>query len=149
MAIDLALARVQLKADNEDIEDALITGIIASAQSICEGYCNRKFYESEDDRSADFTQALADRTALITARDALLEPIEDDSELCGLIWDRYREDLGRVKQRCNGVVIDDTIIAAMLWTMGALYFDRADDGKPPEKAQRILQPYLWIGDLSE
>lgn len=151
--IDLELAREHLKADEEDVEDDLIEQYIASAVSACEGYCNRKFYNDETARAADYTVALADMQTAITARDTALAAATND-EVKNIINNDYIAKRGSVLARCNGVVIDDAIIAAILRMLGHFYKNRqevvvsqASATQLPAGAQRILQPYLWIGDL--
>lgn len=152
--IDMALARVHLKADNEDIENDLIAQYIASAKTICEGYCNRKFYETTEARTADRITALVDLELARDVRDAELDLTEDCEER-SLATSTYIQALGNVRARINGVVVDDAIRAAMLMTLGHLYKNRQDvvagqysgATQMPVGAQRILQPYLWIGDL--
>ena len=153
MIIDIDTATDYLKADSDD-ED-LITAMIAGAQSICQGYCNRVFYATQDDANADFTQALLDQTAQKASYKALLAGTTDTDQK-SLITNHYIEVFGRIKQRVNGVVIDDTITAAMLLTLGHLYANREDNVasgnnvvQVPVGAQRILQPYLWIGDIAD
>ncbi len=152
--IDLELAREHLKADEEGVEDDLIEQYIASAVSACEGYCNRKFYNDETARAADYTVALADMQTAITARDTALAAATND-EVKNIVNNDYIAKRGSVLARCNGVVIDDTIIAAILLMLGHFYKNRQEvvvsqnNATPlPAGAQRILQPYLWIGDLA-
>src|SRR5690606_28478897 len=59
LEIDIALVRQHLKADDEDVETELIEQYISSAVTICESYCNRKFYQDADALAADRTVALA------------------------------------------------------------------------------------------
>ena len=152
--IDLDLAREHLKADNEDVEDDLIQQYIASAQSACEGYCNRKFYVDETARAADYIVALAELEAAKEARDTALEDTED-CDVQGVINNKWLQARGNCLARCNGVVIDSTITAAMLLMLGHFYRNRQEvvagqysgATQIPAGAKRILEPYLWIGDL--
>lgn len=152
--IDLDLARQHLKADPEDIEDDLIEQYIASAKSACEGYCNRKFYESETARAADYTLALAELEVAKEARDTALAA-SDDCDVQNIVNNAWISARGNCLARCNGVVIDDTITAAMLMMLGHFYRNREEvvvgqysgATQLPAGAKRILEPYLWIGDL--
>lgn len=154
--IDIDAARAFLKADGDD--DDLIQTQIPSAQSICEGYCNRVFYDTQAEADTDFTQALTDRTTQLAARATALASVtgtdQDSEDTRRMIRGRYIQVLGDIKKRINGIVIDDAINAAILIMLGHLYVNREDNivsgnnaVQLPVGAQRILQPKLWIGDL--
>ena len=151
--IDLAFALVYLKADPGP-EDDLITGLIESARIMCQDYCNRVFYDTQDQADADFTVALADRANAFTTRTTLLAANEHDARTQDLINDRYIQTLGNITKRINGIVLDDAIKAAQLLTLGHLYINREDNVSTGNNvvalsvgAQRILQSKLWIGNL--
>lgn len=154
--IEHQLVMQHLKADPEDIEFELIEQYVASAVSICEGYCNRKFYATNTARIADRILALADLEMARDQRDTDLEVAGNDGDMWRMTMDGYIQALGNVRARYNGVLVDDTIRAAILLTVGHLYRNRQDvvmgqQGNAqmlPVGAQRILQPYLWIGDLA-
>lgn len=146
MNVSLDLVRAHLKTDMEDVELPLIKQYMTSAQTLCENCCNRKFYDSSTSRAADFPVALAEKVSLATARDTLLGVTTDDYSIAA-IWDHYRHDMSEVTKRINGIVVDDAIVAAVLMTVGYLYVNRSAN-EPPEAAKRILEPYLWIGDLA-
>lgn len=146
MTIDLDTARKVLKADGDD--DALITRYLAGARAICEGFCNRKFYDTQEESDADFTLALADLEAAELARTTALDAASETGGARTAITNRYVQVIGTIKGRINGIVVDDLIEAAILITLGHLYFNREDAPQVPQRAQRILQPRLWIGDLA-
>lgn len=153
MPFDIDTARKFLKADGPD--DDVITNMLPQAQSICEGYCNRRFYADAETAEADFIEALTDRADALANRATLLTS-HTDAGTQKLIRDHYIEVLGRIKQRCNGIAIDGLIEAAIYLTLGHLYINREDNVvsgnnavQVPVGAQRILQPYLWIGDLAD
>jgi hypothetical protein len=146
MSISLDLVRSHLKADLEDVESDLVKQYLASATSMCESYCNRKFYETEQQREDDFPVALQGITELTTTRDNQLETVTT-CEQRELVWDRFRAGVDGMKKRTNGIVTDDTIVAAILLTAGFLYVNRAAP-ELPMAAKRILEPYQWIGDLA-
>jgi hypothetical protein len=167
--IDIIVAQAYLKADGDDND--LITSQIASATTMCEDYCNRKFYADQAASDADFTVALADRSTAIAARTAALaalratenadtdrswQHLSQYTETRRLINDRYGSVLAAIKGRINGIVLDDAINAAILMTLGHLYINREDNlatgnnvVQVPVGAQRILQSKLWIGDLTD
>lgn len=154
LELDIALVRQHLKADDEDVEDTLIDQYIASAVSICEGYCNRKFYSTDDALVADRVVALAALEAAKEVRDTQLAA-SDDSDVQGVVYNTWLATRGACLARCNGVVVDSTITAAIFLTIGRLYRVRQDVAagqnaaavQMPEGARRILEPYLWVGDL--
>ena len=153
--IDLALARQHLKIDEGDTtEDTLVTQYINSATSACEGYCNRKFYATQDALDIDYAAA---RTALDdarTARDTALEGVTD-CDTRSIITDRYNSQRAACLRRIHGIVVDDTIRAAILMMLGHFYRNRQEvvvaqysgATQLPAGAKRILEPYLWVGDL--
>ena len=153
MELDIDIVRQHLKADGDD--DELITMYMASALSICEGFCNRRFFASDAAMDAAVTQAADDYQAALTAHDAAVEAAGDDCVLLGSANDRWITAVGAYRAVMNGMVADATVIAAQLQLTGHLYKNRqeviAGQGaaavQVPVSAQRILQPYLWIGDL--
>ena len=147
MTIDLATARKVLKADGDD--DEVITRYLAGARGICEGFCNRKFYDTQEESDADFLAAMTDLQNAEHARYAALEAASDSGGAKEAIRNRYIQTIGTIKARINGIVVDDLIEAAILITLGHLYYNREDNAEVPLKAQRILQPKLWIGDLAD
>lgn len=157
MTYDLITARAYLKADGND--DTTITMLMAGARSICEGYCNRVFFDDQAAADADFIEALTDRADVLAAKSTQLATVTgttaDDMATRGIITDHFANMLARIQGRVNGVVIDGSIEAAMFLTLGHLYINREDNVvsganavQLPVGAQRILQPYLWIGDLA-
>lgn len=152
--IDRALAIQHVKSDGETVEDPLIDLYLDSARSICEGYCNRLFYENTTALYAAFDDglvALADAREWRTAQLAM----EDRWEVIAAVNDSYTNRRGAALRAVNGCVADGSIRAAILMTFGHLYKNRQDNivgnlaaVQLPVGAQRILQPYLWIGDLA-
>lgn len=154
MTLDPELVRSHLKADDESVEDGIIAQYIASSRTICEGYCNRKFYDDDTARAADFVQAQTDMATLDDTYDQALSAASNDN-VKRMLQDDYFRSVGAIRQRANGVVVDDTITAAMLLICGHLYFNRQEvmvsqysgATQLPAGARKILEPYLWIGDL--
>ena len=152
--IDLELAREHLKADNDEVEDELLTQYIASARSACEGYCGRKFYSDTDAKDEDYGLALADMQDAITIRDEELEAAPNN-EIRGIVLGNFFSVRSAILARCNGVVVNDAIMAAMLMMLGHFYRNRQEvvvsqysgATQLPAGARRILEPYLWVGDI--
>lgn len=152
--IEIELAIQHVKADDEAVEDPLFAMYLESAQSICEGYCNRHFYEDDTARFVAFDEGMG---ALTAAREEW-----DTTVAASPTWDmldayanRYIEKRGAALKMVNGCVADAAIKAAILMTFGHLYRNRQDvvignvsAVHVPVGAQRILQPYLHIGNLT-
>lgn len=154
--IDMPLALQHLKADGETVEADLIEQYILSAKVICEGYCNRKFYADQAARDADSLLAL-DELKVVIAEYVAARADATDCELLSVVTDQYIQKRGAIKARLNGLPVDDAVIAAMLFTLGHLYRNRqevvaghqgAAAVQVPAAARRILEPYLWLGDLA-
>lgn len=153
--IDLELAREHLKADDEEVEDTLIETYIAGAVGACEGYCNRKFYEDNAARLADRVLALEGLDEAIEYRNTALAAATN-CEVRNVIENDYIAARGKLLQRLNGIVINPTITAAILMMLGHFYRNRQEvvvaqysgATQLPAGAKRILEPYLWIGDLA-
>lgn len=147
--LDLDLVREHLKADVEDVEEELLEQYVSSATSICANYCNRALYEDEDARAEDYTAAITEYGQLKTARETALNGVTD-CDLRNMIVDTYIQKFAAVKRRIVGIAVDDTIRAAILMTVGFVYVQREDVTRDniPMGVRRILEPYLWIGDLA-
>ena len=143
-----------LRRDGEIVDAELVAEYFRNAVSTCEAYCNRKFYQDADEQRADFDQALLDygfaHEEYTNARDATT-----DCDVLGVLSDRLISARADMKHRCNGKVVDGTMRAAILLTLGHFYENRADNEtgqgataiQLPTGARRILEPYLWIGDI--
>ena len=143
-----------LRRDGETVDNELVDEYFRNAVSTCEAYCNRKFYHGEDHRRADFDQALLDygfaHEEYVEARDATT-----DYDVLGVLSDRLISARADMKHRCNGKVVDGTMRAAILLTLGHFYDNRADNEtgqganaiQLPTGARPILEPYVWIGDI--
>ena len=155
MTIDIQLCRDALKADGDD--DALILRYLASARSIAEGLCNRKFYDDQASLDADVALAAQDMQAAIDLKRTEMEAVpQGQTWRYGMLTDRYAGVFAAIGRRLHGCVIDSAIEAAILFLLGHLYMNRqevtvltATPTQMPMAAQRILQPYLWIGNLGE
>lgn len=150
MMIDRDLVIAHLKADDDLAEQELIDQYIASAVTICEGYCNRKIYETKEVMAADFDAALLD---IITVTDAFETAMADPelSEAAGQLYlNRYLEQMAAIRQRTGGIVVNDSIRAAILIVTGDLYTKREDVtvDQIPVGAMRLLQPYARIAQVT-
>lgn len=150
MMIDRDLVIAHLKADDDLAEQALIDQYIASAVTICEGYCNRKIYETDAERATDFDAALLD---IITVTDAFETAMADPelSEAAGQLYlNRYLEQMAEIRKRTGGIVVNDSIRAAILIVTGDLYTKREDVtvDQIPVGAMRLLQPHARIAQVT-
>lgn len=152
--IERDIAIQHIKSDGEPEEDDLIDLYLESALSICEGYCNRHFYEDDTARFLAFDEGLVALSAAGTWRDDALA-LHTALDMRAAIADSYMERRGAALRKVNGCVADGAVRAAILLTFGHLYRNRQDNivgnvnaVQLPVNAQRILEPYLWIGDLA-
>lgn len=151
--LDIELVLQHIKADAEDIEAALIEQYLASAVSSCENYCNRRIYADIDAKNDDYGVALSDLEAAHTERDAVLN-VSENCDVREAAINRYNQKKHAVKRRLVGVVLDDTISAAILMMVGHFYRNRQEVvvtqgnvAQIPAGAKRLLEPYLWVGNL--
>ena len=152
--IDYELVVQHLKTDGDEDEKVLIEQYVASALRICEGYCNRKFYESDEARDADFQSAMLymrnTATSFTSSYDNALSHEEKQ-----ILYNNYISRRAGIYFRTNGIVINDTIVAAVLLMTGHLYRNRQEvvvsqysgATQLPAGARKILEPYLWIGEI--
>jgi len=152
--IEIELAIQHVKADDEAVEDPLFALYLDSALSICQGYCNRNFYEDDVTRYQAFDEGLVELTACREEWDAVVAT-SPTWDLLDAYSERYNEKRGQALRKVNGCVADGAVKAAILMTFGHLYRNRQDvvvgnmtASQLPVGAQRILQPYLHIGDLA-
>lgn len=140
MPLTLDFVRAYLKADSAD--DTVITALMASARSICQDYCNRNFFDTDELLATAVASATTTLATTLAARDAELAAGASPPD----VGTKYATTLGAIRADLYGVVINDSISAAILLTIGHLYTNR-EDVDMPTGAQRILQRYLWIGEL--
>lgn len=155
LQFDLTTALVALKAD-PGYEDDLIEQYFKQAVSVCEDYCNRVFYKDTAEQYADYSVALVDFANAKDERDDALELAGDNQELRNIAIDRYIIKRAAVKRRLYGIVANNTIIGAVYMMLGHFYKNRQEvvvsqysgATQLPAGAKRILEPYLWPGDLA-
>ena len=154
LEFDLEIALQHLKAD-PGCEDELIARYFGQAVSVCEDYCNRVFYKNAAEQIADYSAAMAELMAARTVRDTGLELAGDDAEIRGIVTNIYIVTRAKLLRRLYGVVVNDTIMAAVYMMLGHFYKNRQEvvvsqysgATQLPAGAKRILEPWLWIGDL--
>ena len=152
-SITLEFAREYLRADVEDASDEQMQTFIDNALSVCEGFCNRRFYATQAEVNAARQAAIDAYPALKEEREAALADVED-CDLRNFIVDSYIPQFAALNAQAVGMVINGNIMAAWLTMLGHGWANREEDvvastnvNTLPTGAKRILQPYLWIGDL--
>jgi hypothetical protein len=146
--ITATLAKLHLRVDGTT-EDDLITIWIATAEQQVAQFLNRNVYADQGTLDAAVTAAptaLATATtaydAAIVAADAMEEGVDKDAAV------KYAEEAYALAQTASdmaqrGMVVNDTVKAALLLAVGNLYENRGDvaaDGLPAA-ARSLLHPY--------
>jgi hypothetical protein len=137
-----------LKADPHELE--LAQTYLAQAIGMCEGHCNRRFYATQDDANEDLIVALADMRNLRAWRDAQTD-IATEFDFAAdrqMIEDNYIIRRAAIKARISGMVVNHAIEGAILKQTGYLFTRRQEGAELPLEVKRILEPYVWPGDLA-
>lgn len=150
--VSLASAKLHLRADGTD-EDALIGIYIAAAEQAAVKALDRGVYAdgtalqtAMTDAPAALTTATADYAAAVTAADAMTDTTEQAAAL-QVAETAYMRARVAYRQAFDGIVVNDTIKAAVLLTVGHLYSNREDSvvgasvAALPNGADYLLQPY--------
>lgn len=145
-------AKLHLRADGTD-EDALIGIYIAAAEQAAVKALDRGVYADGTALQAAMTAAPAALTtataayaAAVTAADAMTDTTEQTAAL-QVAETAYMRSQVAYRQVFDGIVVNDTIKAAVLLTVGHLYANREDVvvgasvTALPHGADCLLQPY--------
>lgn len=143
--IEIELVMQAVKAD--DHEQELVAEYLAQAIGYCEAYCNRKFYADPATKQADFIEALNDLEVAINTRDTQLSVSKFEFG-SAIIRDAFDSKHAEIKSRCHGVVIDSNLRAAIMKQTGYLFRRRQEGSEIPVEVGRILDAYVWPGDLA-
>lgn len=150
--VTLADAKIHLRADGTD-EDALITAQIAAAEKMVVKMLDRGVYADSTALQAAMTAApaaLATATAAKEAAVAAAQALTNATEQAAALQAAeaaYMRALVAYRQAFDGIVIDETIKAAVLLIVGHLYANREDvatgvsTAALPHGAEWLLQPY--------
>jgi hypothetical protein len=146
--ITTTTAKLHLRVDTSD-EDELIMIWIGTAEQQVAQFLNRNVYADQGALDTAVAGAPADLATATTAYEAAIEAAEAMEE--GVDKDaavKYAEEAYALAQTASdmaqrGMVVNDTVKAALLLAVGNLYENRGDvaaDGLPAA-ARSLLQPY--------
>ncbi|MFD0669717.1 head-tail connector protein [Ramlibacter sp. MAHUQ-53] len=153
MLVDLTTAKLHLRIDGS-AEDAILPLWVGAAESAAVQYLNRNVYADADALSAavaGVADALATATATydaaIAAAKLLGSQVEQDLAAAAALYELAKAATSARMTR-SGIVINDSIRAAILLTLGHLYENREDvvvsnavAASLPMGSQYLLQPY--------
>lgn len=151
--VSLAEAKIHLRATDGTDEDALITAQIAAAEATVVKALDRGVYANDTALQAAMTAAPAALTAATAAKEAAAaaaEAIDDEAEQAAALQvaeTTYMRALVAYRQAFDGIVVNDSIKAAVLLIVGHLYANREDVvvgasvASLPNGADYLLQPY--------
>ena len=150
--VQLTEAKLHLRVDGTD-EDALIGLYINAAEQAAVKAMDRGVYADGTALQtaitaapAALTTATAAYTAAVTAADAMTDTTEQTAAL-QVAETAYMRAQVAYRQAFDGIVVNDTIKAAVLLTTAHLYANREDVvagvsvAQMPNGAEWLLQPY--------
>lgn len=129
---------------------------INGAEDAASAYLNRRVYADQAALNSARSSYAADMAAATAAHDAAVEAaeaLEDEAERMAalkLADLQYREAQREADQALHGIVVNSSIISAILLTFGHLFENRADtvvDGSAvelPNGAKSLLRPYRRV-----
>lgn len=145
-------AKLHLRADGTD-EDALIGLYISAAEQAAVKAMDRGVYADGTALQTAMTAAPAALTAATVAKEAAVaaaEAMTDSTEQAAALQvaeTAYMRAQVAYRQAFDGIVVNDTIKAAVLLTVGSLYAQREDVvvgasvAALPNGADYLLQPF--------
>lgn len=154
--VSLADAKIHLRATDGTDEDALIGIYINAAELAAVKAMDRGVYADDTALTAAkaaapaaLTASTAAYTAAVTAADAMSDTTEQAAAL-QVAETAYMRAQVAYRQAFDGIVVNDTIKAAVLLIVGSLYAFRENDfagqiSQIPTGADMLLQPYKIIG----
>lgn len=153
--VSLAQARSQVRVEADYPEDQL-QAAIAGAVDAAQAYLNRRVYEN----SNELAQARAGYPAAVKAArlardEALAEAVfiencEERTAAIRVAVVAYREATAEAEACIHGVVVNPSIVTAILLTIGHLYANRSDvvvgtqAVELPQGAKSFLRPYRRV-----
>jgi hypothetical protein len=140
-------AKLHLRVDTSD-EDDLIAIWIGVAEQQVAHYLNRNVYADQGALDAAVAAAPADLADATTAYEAAILAADAMEEGVGkAAAAKYAEEAYALAQDTSdrtqrGMVVNDTVKAALLLTIGNLYEHRGEDADElPRAVQSLLNPY--------
>ncbi|KGU84833.1 head-tail connector protein [Pseudomonas mediterranea] len=128
--INIDLAMKHLRAESEDVED--VQSKLDSAESAAQKFLQRRFYADATELSAAIAEVPATRLAARAAYEAAIamaETVENWDDRCAAIADAefaFSEALIACTAIARGMVINKSIVAACMLTLGHLWASRED-----------------------
>lgn len=145
--VDLATARLHLRADSTTTEDSLIDLWLGVAEEQVAEFLNRNVYADGTALAAAKAAApgllQAASTAYIAALDAIVGVSEPTEYAAKRDYARseYTKAVEDYHASMNGIVVNDTIRAAILLTLAYLYETRNPEATMPTSHRHLLYPY--------
>lgn len=128
--ISIDLAMKHLRAESEDVED--VQSKLDSAESAAQKFLQRRFYADAASLAVAIAEVPAARLAARTAYELAVtaaEAVENWDDRCAALSDAefvFLEALRDCTAVARGMVINKSIIAACLLTLGHLWANRED-----------------------
>jgi hypothetical protein len=153
--ISLVQARAQVRVE-DDYPVEQLQSHIDGAEDAAQGYLNRRIYETGQDLQDARLAYPAAVAAAVEERDralaeaALIDGAEARAAATRVARVIYTETLAAADRCIHGVVVNPSLISAMLLTIGHLYANRSDVvvGAPavelPQGAKSLLRPYRRV-----
>lgn len=148
MLVDLATAKLHLRV-TDGSEDVGITAMLATAEEQAQAFLNRGVYDTPEALAAAIAAAPAALSAASVAYDAALTAASA-LETCverllneQLAKDVYNAAIEAWILAMRGMVVNDSIITAILLIVASLWEHRGDEDAVagiPQAAERLLWP---------
>lgn len=156
--LTLAVARAHLRCDETDSADAELQPYMDAAEDAAQAYLNRTIYAdatamtaAQDSLPTSMAQAQADHDAAYAAADAVTNTTQ--AQTMRALADVALSDAQAAACRViSGVVINASISAAVLLTLGHLFANREDNVtglraaavELPTGTKALLRPYRRV-----
>lgn len=153
VTLDQARAHVR---EGADFPEAQLQPALKGAEDAAQAYLNRRVYESQEaldtargTYAADVAAANAEYDAAVAAADALTDEAEQVAAL-ELATVQFGEAKAEAAKALHGMVVNDSIVSAILLTFGHLFANREDVvvgatvADIPLGARTLLRPYRRV-----
>jgi len=153
VTLDQARAHVR---EGADFPEAQIQPALKGAEDAAQAYLNRRVYESQEALDAvrgtyapDMGDAKAVYDAAVAAAAALVDEAEQVAAL-ELAAVQFAEAKAEAAKALHGMVVNDSVVSAILLTFGHLFANREDVvvgasvAEIPLGARTLLRPYRRV-----